>query len=430
MARNNPWIASAQNNWVADEIGTGITGRSAAPDKAFRAAANDLWKDFVKECDADGITNFAGILAMMVRGRREAGEIFLRFRDRRPSDGLTVPLQLQVLESEFCPMEDTDLSRRIKHGVKFDTIGRRTHYRMYRNHPGEFDGDRFDQLADIPADQIIHHFTPLRAGQIRGIPATVQALIKAKDFDEYDDAELNRKKTRSSYTGVFTRPDYGEEDYKFDPFTGEPLEEFDDAPVTDVQPGTWMTALPGESATLFDGDKAGDGYADFIRAQLLAIAASLGVPYEIMTGDMSAINDRTLRAILNQYRRLLEHTQWLYTIPQICERVWSAFIDRAVLAGKLYAPDYLENRKKYQSSEWRPDGWDYLHPVQDVQSKILQKKAGLKSRSAIVAEQGEDAEEVDRQNAEDSAREKDLGLNYETDTSATSNGSGKDKSEE
>ena len=34
-----------------------------------------------------------------------AGEVFFRFRPRRLQDGLTVPLQLQMLPSEMLPIE-------------------------------------------------------------------------------------------------------------------------------------------------------------------------------------------------------------------------------------------------------------------------------------------------------------------------------------
>ena len=186
----------------------------------------------------------------------------------------------------------------------------------------------------------------------------------------------------------------------------------------------------GENALPFEGDKSGDGYADFMKFQLLGICASLDVPYEVVTGDFGTINDRTLRAIFNQYRRKIEQTQWLFTIPQICDRVWAAFIDHAVMAGRLYAPDYIQRKKEYQLAEWRPDGWNYLHPVQDVQSKILQKNAGFKSRSAIVAEDGWDAEEVDRQNAEDAKREAELGLTYTTDTSPNEAASDEDSGDQ
>lgn len=414
--RNNAWIANGLRNWVADEIGTGITPRSQAGDEQFRKDANALWQVFVKECDADGVLDFYGMLALAARSRKEAGEVFIRMRSRRTSDGLAVPLQLQLLEAEFCPVELTDITRNIRAGIQFNGVGQRTAYWMYRNHPGEMDAQGMEKVA-VPAETVIHHYMPLRPGQLRGIPETIQALIKAKDFDEYDDAELQRKKTKSAHTGAITRPDFGEEDYKFDPFTGEQLRTGEDGTgLTNVEAGSLFQLLPGEDIKLFDGDSSGAGYADFIRQQLLGVAAGMGVPYEILSGDMSKINDRTLRAILNQYHRLLEQTQWLFTIPQICDRVWKSFIDHAVMSGALIAPDYDRRKWDYQRVEWRTDGWAYLHPVQDVQSKVMQVNAGFKPRSAVVAETGWDADEVDRQQAADNARAKDLGLNYSTNT--------------
>lgn len=413
--RNNGWISHGLDSLVANEIGTGIVPRSQAPDEAFRAAADALWADWIADADADGLLDFYGLLALAVRSRREAGEVFVRRRTRRPEDGLAVPLQLQLLESEHCPLHYNE--GKVRAGIEFDAIGRRSRYWMYREHPGEhLAALDSSQLAGVPADSIIHHYAPLRPGQLRGQPWTVQALIRARDFDEYDDAELNRKKTRSSYTGVIKRPDYGDEDYQFDPFTGEPLAtDSDGVGITTTEPGSFPALLPGEEITLFDGDPTGQGYADFVRQQLLGMAAGLGVPYEVLSGDYRNVNDRVMRVILNEYHRILEQSQWLLTIPQICNRVWGWFIDHAVMAGALKAPDYAARQRDYRRVEWRTDGWPYMHPVQDVQSKLMAIGGGLESRQAAVAERGWSVEDVDRQNAEDAARAREHGLSYSHD---------------
>ena len=63
-----------------------------------------------------------------------------------------------------------------------------------------------------------------------------------------------------------------------------------------------------------------------------------------------------------------------------------------------------------------PQRWPYLHPVQDVQAEQRAIRAGFTSRSATVAEHGEDAEEIDRQQAADNARADTLGLRYDSDS--------------
>lgn len=202
LVRNNPRISRGVNSWVANEIGCDITFKSAAPDEAFRTAADELWERQCAHFDADGMQHFSGMLAQIVRTRRDAGEIFVRRRQRNLSDGLPVPVQYQLLEPEFCPVwySESNPTRRIHAGIEFNLIGKRTAYWMYRAHPGDgifFTDARQQDLVAVPASQVLHHFKQLRPGQIRGVPAIVQAMIRAKDFDEYDDAELVRKKNRA-----------------------------------------------------------------------------------------------------------------------------------------------------------------------------------------------------------------------------------------
>jgi lambda family phage portal protein len=230
LVRNNPWISRGVNSWVANEIGCDITFKSAAPDEAFRTAADELWERQCAHFDADGMQHFSGMLAQIVRTRRDAGEIFVRRRQRNLSDGLPVPVQYQLLEPEFCPVwySESNPTRRIHAGIEFNLIGKRTAYWMYRAHPGDgifFTDARQQELVAVPASQVLHHFKQLRPGQIRGVPAIVQAMIRAKDFDEYDDAELVRKKNRAAFTGAIQRPNYNPDvDDKFDPLTGEPID--------------------------------------------------------------------------------------------------------------------------------------------------------------------------------------------------------------
>jgi hypothetical protein len=62
-----------------------------------------------------------------------------------------------------------------------------------------------------------------------------------------------------------------------------------------------------------------------------------------------------------------------------------------------------------------PQGWPYIHPVQDVAAAKEAIRNGLTSRSAVIAQQGEDAAQIDAQQAEDNARADELDLTYDSD---------------
>lgn len=414
MVRNMPFSARAIAADVANEIGTGIKVKPATPDKDFNKDLKALYKDWMPQADAADILSLFGIQAQAVRARRESGEVFIRSRARRPQDGLVVPLQFQVIESDFCPTtlnQTRKNGNQIKSGIEFNAIGKRVAYWFYRQHPS--DGGNLSDMVRVPAEQVIHHFIPLRPGQIRGMPVGVQAFIKAFVYDKYDNAELVRKESRAQFTGVITQEPFGddfdESEYNFDPITGQPLD--GQVGAFNIEPGTFKSLERGEDFKLFEGDNGGAHEMDFARRQLLAIAAAYGVPYEILTGDYSKINDRVWRAIMNQYRRELEQTIEHYTIQQICRAMHAMFVDAVVLNGCCKIPfDYAAQPHAYKRATYHPHAWPYIHPVQDIQALKLAEEMGLDSMPAIQESRNKDPDQVAKERKEHKERLADYGL--------------------
>jgi hypothetical protein len=85
-------------------IGTGIKP-VLHPDASIKEQIQSLWLRWTDEADASGLTDFYGLQAMACRSVMEAGECFIRLRPRLPKDGLSVPLQLQLLEAEHLQLE-------------------------------------------------------------------------------------------------------------------------------------------------------------------------------------------------------------------------------------------------------------------------------------------------------------------------------------
>ncbi|MGE4257509.1 MAG: phage portal protein [Xanthobacteraceae bacterium] len=70
-----------------------------------------LWLDWTDEADAEGFTDFYGLQRR--RAAREvfiAGEVFFRFRPRRPQDGADGPAPLQMLPSEMLTPNGNEVS--------------------------------------------------------------------------------------------------------------------------------------------------------------------------------------------------------------------------------------------------------------------------------------------------------------------------------
>ena len=421
--RNDPWAKAAIGRLVSNVIGTGIQPHPQHPDPEVRRELRQLWDDWCSEADADGLLDFYGIQELVARAYFSDGESLIRVRSRRLEDGLSVPLQLQVMEADHLPVEKThSLSggAEIVNGVEFNALGQRVSYHLWRRHPG--DSRSLGQgscIVPVPAAQIIHVFKPLRAGQVRGVPVLATVLLRLKSLDNFDDAVLFRQEVSNLFAGFITKQ--ADEPSLFsgqgDPLTGQQINADDDGftPLVGLEPGTMQELQPGESVSFADPPDAGSAYPEFMRQQLMAAAASVGVPYEVLTGDLRDVSDRALRVILNEFRRELEQLQWNVFIHQFCRRVWSAWIDSVALSGAIELPDFARRRREYLRVRWVPQGWPYIHPVQDVQSKQLEMRAGIASRSSVVLARGDDPEAVDREIAADKARAESLGLAFVTD---------------
>ncbi len=418
--RNDGYAKGVIDKLVTNIIGTGIKPLSKAQDADFRRSVQELWLRWTDVSDADGLLDWYGQQAQAVRCWLEAGEVFVRIRMRLPSDGLPVPLQVQVLEPEMCPHDynvfGSTTGSRVRAGIEFDSIGRRRSYWFYGSRPGDLQDWDVSDLRPVPAESVIHLYDPLRAGQIRGLPHLTQALIRLRELDKFDDATLLRQQISNLFAGFISRPNA--DGSALNPLTGLAADDTmdDGRPVVGLEPGIMQELGPGEEINWSAPPDAGSGYEGFVRQQLMAVCAATGTPYEVLTGDMRGVNDRTVRVILHEFRRAIVARQHQIVAHQLCRRVWTAWLDRVFLSGSLPIPaEYAKDPTPWSAVRWMPQGWPYLHPVQDVQAAKAAIRAGFTSRSACVSEQGEDSEVIDAEQAADNVRADDLGLTYESD---------------
>ena len=402
----NGYAANACEAFAANLVGDGIKPSSLITDAALRDQVQKLWLAWTDEADADGLTDFYGLQAMVAREMFVAGECFVRLRPRRAEDGLLVPLQLQLLQSEMLPFEKTvsdPNGNRIRCGIEFDLIGRRVAYHFRRRHPGDSTDQRIavPDTVRVPAEEVLHIYRPIDAGQIRGLPHVAPAMVRLFLLDQYDDAELDRKKTAAMFAGFITKtaPE--------DPMMGEGEADLDGAAIASLEPGTMQVLLPGEDVKFSSPADVGGGYEAFQYRTLLAVSASLGLPYHLVTGDVRQANYSSLRAELVEFRRRIGQLQHGVMAHQLCRPIWRRWLETAVLSGALDADPVTA-----RPVQWIPPRWDWVDPLKDIQAQVLAMEAGLTSRRKVVEATGYDIEEVDRENATDAKRAAELGLTY------------------
>lgn len=412
LVRNNGYARQAVESWAANAVGSGISPSPLVDQPEAKERIKALFQAWTDESDAEGITDFYGQQRRAAREYMAPGEVFFRFRPRRPSDGLTVPIQLQMIPSEQLSLTKNEVAangNRIRQGIEYDRIGRKVAYHFWRNHPGDWtEGDAvLQETTPVPAADVIHMFDPFEGGQRRGVSVFSAAIVKLFSLDVYDDAELARKNTvaLSGFALKQATPEAWEGP-PTDPVTGLPL----DRAEVNLEPGQITLLDPGEDMVSIGQADLGQSYEPFQYRTLLQISAALGIPYAYLSGDMVKANYSNSRLALLEFRRRVEAWQDSVMIAQFCRPVWVRWMDTAVLSGALVLPDYEPRRAEYLACDWLGDPWGWMDPQKDVRGQLEEVAGGLTSRRRLVAARGYDIETIDRERAQDLKREIDLNL--------------------
>ncbi len=405
--RRNAWARNASDALVANVIGTGIIPQSKHPDPKIRENLHALWLRWTDESDSTETTDFYGQQSMVCREVVEAGEIFARLRPRRESDGLSVPLQIQLLEGEHVPLWKNEMlpgGFSVRGGIEFNAIGRRVAYHMYPEHPSELLNVRGLETKRIDAAGVMHVFKPLRAGQHRGEPWLATTLALLNDLEKYESAELMRKQMAAMMAFFITKLDpagaglFGDE------------EDVDGTPMQGIEPGSVITLDPNEDVKISEPADLGGQYEAFWKNTIRKFAAGMGLTYEQVSGDYAGVTYSSCRSAILEFRRRIEPFQHQVLVYKFCRPTWKAFIDAAALAGKVSALDYARRPQAYLDVEWSPQAWPWVDPLKDVEAEVLAIDNLLKSRTASIKSGGRDAEDVDAEIAADQAREEKAGL--------------------
>jgi lambda family phage portal protein len=256
----------------------------------------------------------------------------------------------------------------------------------------------------IQAKEILHIFKPLRPGQIRGEPWLSNVLLKLHELDQYEDAELVRKKTAAMFAGFVTRLDPDSEMF------GEGEANSSATAFAGLEPGTMQFLDPGEDVKFSSPADVGGTYEAFIKQQLRAVAVGLGISYEMLTGDLSSVNYSSIRAGLVEFRRKCGALQHNLIVFQLCRPIWSRWIELAILSDAVDVPD----DPTFSLVKWIPPGFAWVDPQKEVISQLKAVKAGFKSRTEVISEFGYDIEEIDDEIQKERQREKEMGLVFDS----------------
>ena len=300
---------------------------------------------------------------------------------------------LQLIDPDLLDLHyNVDRGRsqnRIVMGVEVDDFDAPIAYWLLKKHPSPFAqpaGIRSDDRTRVPADQMLHTFVPLRAGQVRGVPWIHAGMRALRDLGGYREAAVVASRIGAAKNPVFTSMDGMSA-----PFDGI---DKDGTPVWDAsQPGQPVQLPEGVTLASWDPTYPHDQFDAFNRAMLRGLAGAFGVAYFNLNNDLDSVNLSSARIGQQNERDVYKGVQNL-----MVEALHQKFFPDWLSVQLMLIPELPMSRfDKFNAASWMPRTWASPDPIKDAQTASLLIGMNLTSPQRVIRERGHDPDEVLRE---------------------------------
>lgn len=367
----------------------------------LKTAVNDKleagWAAFGERgaCDITGRYSWRDIQRLALRHAAVDGECFVRCVTGRGPHGL----QLQLLPADAVPVShqvDLGGGRRIRQGVELDADGRVLAYHMRRDDTtidsvGEWAGAA-QRLVRVPADDVLHVMLPEQVGQLRGLPWMSTALKRMYQAADFAGAGLNKARESAKRGGWLSMS------LDAAPVPMETMADGKDAegkPYASLHDGTWEQLPAGMTAAPFESDYPNIEYGQFIKDCVRDMAGALDCAYITLGNDLEAVNYSSGQLGLEGERTMwLTLQDWLINDALVAavHRRWLRYA--LVAAPELSGLQYDKLGVYAEAARWQPHRWQPLDPLKTIDAQTARIAARLTSPQRVIAETGDDPDEI------------------------------------
>ena len=371
-------------------FGAGCVPHALKPDGKKHDRLEGILKDFVDTpaCDLEEReTLYAKQIQAGIHVPRDGS--FLLQRVWTKDKNCPLPFKIKCLTQDHIDKSKNKVGNygaRIVQGIEYNATGERVAIWINDYLPNQtLTTEHKSRRCDIK--DLCHPFRTTVAGQIHGITWGSPIIVKAKDFDDYMDAQLVRQKIASAFVGLIHDIEGGMgEDSK--PMEGK------------ITPGTWMTAPEGKTVE-FSNPPQLEGVTDYVKIQHHGIASGLEVPYMIVSSDFSDSNYTQSRMTILDFSRQIETYQQHIFYPQMSYKIGQWILDACQLKGiKTHNSKIM----------WVYPRKEFVDPVKDMNAFILGVQNGFMSWEMAVREMGYDPDDVSKSIQSSEATFKDMGM--------------------
>lgn len=355
--RNNPIVDGTIGTHARDVVG------ADGPKIQIVSGASDNWvnraerviQEWSEEATADGRSSLADWLRDDIRDWWQIGDMLTQIVEpSRIESGVRMrlhPLDARGLAYDL-HRENTIL------GVERDEY--RAPIRYYITEVEEQWGYRRVEPKVVPAQDILHDFTPLERGQARGFPLMTQALGVINELREYDTTVLRAAKVQALMSVLMTTVD-------------ETIEPEEDPADFEIRDGG-ITRMPsGWKGQALQSSQPGQHNTEFRSERMRELGSPVGMPLLKIKHDASGHNYSSARFDAGDYQRANTCIQsWLFR-RRVKPVVKQVLVD-AMLRGVL---EVRSLRNLQMTASWEPP--PHADPVKEAMAAKIRMEARISS---------------------------------------------------
>lgn len=381
LERNSDLMNSVIGPFVRNVVGKGFILQADTGDEKLNQDIEALWKVWTKRrnCDVTGTQSLNQLLRMAVRRKRvDGGILFVK----RYTTGGVLPFKLQLFE-----VDELDDGRTVpKH--KNDRVVGGIEYNQYSAPVGYWirqyttDGMQMMDPEYIPADQAIFYFSKRRPSQLREMSDMAHTITRIRDANEFISAVAVKQRVeaclsvfikKTNPTGIGRAAGSG------------PRESYDGKMLT---PGMIKELNVGDDVVTINPQGQATDASSFVKMMQHMIGAGQGISYEATARDMSESTYSSARQGLIEDSMTYAEEDEL--IQDLLSEIYETFIISAVLAGKLKARGFWNDKDRYFRHTFTKPPKDWIDPTKESQAMQVALQTGQKTFKQVAAMNGQD----------------------------------------
>ncbi len=401
----DPYARSCVSVLQSQIIGNGITPRHKPLDEngkeipGLGKTLDNLWARFSEECFRPAHDSFPEVQRKYIANCCISGGLFLNMVPGKK--GSLIPFGFQTIDQSYIEFSHDNFAMpstpMIYNGVQINEFGEPQQY-------------YFQDLVtwmffNMPADNMIHGYEKWHCNQFIGIPWLAPVLTTLWDLAQLQEDRIISSRIQAAITL------WVGEDSKW-PGKANKTGQNNEVSWT---PGSIIKS-PKKPEVVQSMDNIKETFAALVELYLYQVSSGMGISYQEMCADTQGSSFSASRTVTSDRRRHYK-TKQQFIVQSLCQPVNKKFIQWAFLCGLIPGKsivDFNENPWGYCHTKWTPDRWDFVDPLKDMNSLIVQSDKGWLTDEGFCELSGEDREDLYQTLAEEKKQKDALGISAPT----------------